>query len=276
MKLSLSVRIAESPKRKDVAAVPIEDLAPLALAAGFQGLSMRASVVSVESPPTRVAAVRSLLGGLGLSVSMVTGDLPLAINNANATDALRNIGPYLDLADGLGCRMLRVMMHHEDDIPAARTAADQAAERGIVLAHQMHWGSLFETVDGAVDVLQRLDRPNFGVTFEPANILACGGPYGAAAIEKLSPWLRNVYFQNIRLDLNSPMTFNTRTRGPVGVQFIALDDIAGIDPSPLIAALKHVGYDGWFSVHQPLRDGQSVEDAIQEAAGLFLPLLHEN
>jgi len=276
MKLSLSVRIAESPKRKDVAAVPIEDLAPLALAAGFQGLSMRASVVSVESPPTRVAAVRSLLGGLGLSVSMVTGDLPLAINNANATDALRNIGPYLDLADGLGCRMLRVMMHHEDDIPAARAAADQAAERDIVLAHQMHWGSLFETVDGAVDVLQRVDRPNFGVTFEPANILACGGPYGAAAIEKLSPWLRNVYFQNIRLDPVSPMTFNTRTRGPVGVQFIALDDIAGIDPSPLIAALKRVGYDGWFSVHQPLRDGQSVEDAIQEAAGLFLPLLREN
>ena len=30
--------------------------------------------------------------------------------------------------------------------------------------------------------------------------------------------------------------------------------------------------DGWFTVHQPLRDGQSVEDAIREAAGLFRPL----
>ena len=58
MKLSLSVRIAESPKRKDVAAVPVEDLAPMARRAGFQGLSMRASVVSIDSPPARVAAVR--------------------------------------------------------------------------------------------------------------------------------------------------------------------------------------------------------------------------
>jgi sugar phosphate isomerase/epimerase len=70
------------------------------------------------------------------------------------------------------------------------------------------------------------------------------------------------------------MTFNTRSRGPVGVRYVALDDPAGIDPLPLIAALQRIGYDGWFSVHQPLRDGQGVDDAIGEAAGLFLPLLN--
>lgn len=273
MKLSLSVRIAESPKRKDVAAVPIEDLAPLARDAGFQGLSMRASVVSVDWPPARVAAVRTLLDGFGLPVSMVTGDLPLAINNAGATDALRNITPYLDLAAGLGCSLLRVMMHGADDIALARRAADQAAEREMSLSHQMHWGSLFETVDGAVDVLQRIDRPNFGVTYEPANMLACGSPYGEDAIARLAPWLRNVYFQNIRLDPDSPMTFNTRCRGPVNVRFIGLEDPAGIDPAPIIGALKRIGYDGWFSVHQPLDDGQTVEAAVREAAMLFRPLL---
>ncbi len=273
MKLSLSVRIAESPKRKDVAAVPVEDLAPMARRAGFQGLSMRASVVSIDSPPARVAAVRHLLDGLGLPVSMVTGDLSLAINNAEAPGALRNIAPYLDLAEGLGCGLLRVMMHDESDIAAAQRAADQAAERQMTLSHQMHWGSLFETVDGAVDVLQRINRPNFGVTYEPANMLACGSAYGVEAIERLSPWLRNVYFQNIRLDPDSPMTFNTRSLGPVNVRFIALDDSAGIDPAPIIFALKRIGYDGWFSVHQPLGEGQRVDAAIQEAAGMLLPLL---
>jgi sugar phosphate isomerase/epimerase len=273
MKLSLSVRIAESPKRKDVAALPIEQLAPLAAAAGFTGMSMRASVVSIDSPPSRVAEVRGLLDGLGLAVSMVTGDLPLAINNAEATRALRGIGLYLDLADGLGCGLLRVMMHGEDDIPAARRAADEAAERGIALSHQMHFGSLFETVDGAMDVLRRVDRPNFGVTFEPANMLACGDPYDAESVKRLSPWLLNVYFQNIRLDPGSPMTFNTRTRGPVNVRYVALDDPSGIDPAPLISALKSIGYDGWFSVHQPDFDGQGVDKAVREAADLFRPML---
>lgn len=273
MKLSLSVRIAESPKRKDVAAVPLEELAPMARDAGFQGLSMRASVVCVDSPPARVAAVRSLLDGLGLPVSMVTGDLPLAINNAGATGALRNITPYLDLAAGLGCGLLRVMMHGEGDIALARRAADQAAERQMSLSHQMHWGSLFETLDGAIDMLQRIDRPNFGVTYEPANMLACGSLYGDDAIARLAPWLRNVYFQNIRLDPQSPMTFNTRCRGAVGVRFTSLADPVGIDPLPIIGALKRIGYDGWFTVHQPLGEGQSVEAAVREAATLFMPLL---
>lgn len=273
MQLSLSVRIAESPKRKDVAAVPVETVARLAKNAGFAGLSMRASVLSVQSPTERVAQVRALLDGLGLQVSMVTGDLPLAINNADATGALRNIAPYLDLAAALDCDLIRVMLHQEPDIADARRAADIAAERGIRLSHQMHWGSLFETVEGALDVLERIGRPNFGVTYEPANMLACGADYGADAIARLVPYIFNVYFQNIRLDPDSPVTFATRCRGAVPVRFIALDDPAGIDPRPLIEALKMQGYDGWVSIHQPLLEGDTVETSIEGAAAQFRPLI---
>lgn len=273
MKLSLSVRIAESPKRKDVAAVPIETLATLAKHAGFSGLSMRASVVDIDSPAERVQSVRALLDRLGLSVSMVTGDLPLAINNAAATDALRNIEPYLNLAEAMGCDLLRVMMHADSDIADAQRAADIAAERGMRLSHQMHFGSLFETVDGALNILTRVGRPNFGVTYEPANLLACGDDYGPVAIERLSPYIFNAYYQNLCLDPESPVTFATRCRGTVAVRFIPIADPRGIDPAPLIAALKRVGYDGWMSVHQPLIDGQTAEQAIEEAARLFLPLV---
>ena len=54
---------------------------------------MRASVVSVDSPPERVAEVRRLLDGLGLAVSMVTGDVPLAANRGDVTRVLREPGP---------------------------------------------------------------------------------------------------------------------------------------------------------------------------------------
>jgi len=273
MALSLSVRIAESPRRKDVAAIPIEDLAALAKAAGFAGLSMRASVVSVHSPPARMRQVRSLLDRLGLRVSMVTGDLPLAINDAAATGALYGVTPYLDLAEGLGCSLLRVMMHHEDDIAAARRAADEAAERGMTLSHQMHWGSLFETVDGALDVLTRIDRANFGVTYEPANMLVNGAAHGQRAVERLAPYLRNVYFQNIRLDPASAMKWRSRNRGPVGVRYLDIADRSGIDGAALIEMLQRVGYDGWFSVHQPLRDGEDGDAAIRGAADLFSPMV---
>ena len=273
MQLSLSVRIAESPKRKDVAAVPVETVAGLAKAAGFAGLSMRASVVSIETPAARRDQIRERLDGLGLRVTMVTGDLPLAINNSDATGALRNIVPYLDLAEALGSGLVRVMMHDETDIPDAQRAADLAAARGIRFSHQMHWGSLFETVDGALDVLARIDRPNFGVTYEPANLLACGEDYGPGAIVRLAPHIFNAYFQNIRLDPESPVTFATRCRGGVGVRFVPLDDASGIDPQPLVGALRAAGYDGWVSIHQPLLDGETVEAVIGAAARQFLPLI---
>ena len=63
MKLSLSVRIAESPKRKDIAAVPVETVAHQAKAAGFAGLSMRASVVSIETAAERRRARRLVRRG---------------------------------------------------------------------------------------------------------------------------------------------------------------------------------------------------------------------
>jgi len=59
----------------------------------------------------------------------------------------------------------------------------------------------------------------------------------------------------------------------VALDYVALDDPTGIDVAPLIAALAEAGYDGWISVHQPLRDGQSVAEAVTEAARVFRPLV---
>lgn len=273
MKLSLSVRIAESAARKDVAAIPIEDLAPLARIAGFDGLSMRASALSVQSESERIDEVRGLLDRENLAVSMVTGNVALAANTPDAIDCLRKITPHLDLATALGARLVRIMMHNDDNIGDAQRAADEAAERGITLAHQTHWGTICETIDQALELVRRMDRSNFKITCEPSNLMACGGDYGPDAIARLAPHLANFYFQNVRLDPDGTHVFKTWRRGPVPVTYVALDDAGGIDVGPLIAALKQSGYDGWISVHQPLRAGQDVAHEIDHAARFFRSLL---
>jgi sugar phosphate isomerase/epimerase len=273
MKLSLSVRIAESPTRKDQTAVPLEDLVTLAHRTGYEGMCIRASVVSVDSPLERVAEVRELLDRHGLAVSMVTGDVPLAANDAEATKALRNVTPYLDLAERLGSTLIRVMMHEEDDIPHAQRAADEASERGIRLAHQMHWGTLFETAEDALDVAQRVGRPGFGVTYEPANLLVCGSPYGPDTIARLAPHILNVYFQNLRIDPDGGMPHPTRRLGLVRGTYVPVGDTTAIDVRAEVAGLKAIGYDGWFTIHQPLRPGQSVPEAVAEAYDAVAPLL---
>ena len=273
MKLSLSCRIAESSSRKDVAALPIEELAPLAAAAGFSGLSMRASAVSVDTSPDRVTAIRQLLDANGLAASMVMGNVALAANNSEAPACLRNITLHLDLAERLGANLVRVMIQHDNDIPHAQRSADEAKERGISLSQQTHWGTLAETIDGTLELVRRMARDNFGITFEAANLLACGDGYGPEAVRRLAPHLVNFYFQNVRLDPAGDHTFKTHAIGPVSLSYVALDDPIGIEIMPLIATLKECGYDGWVSAHQPLREGQSVTDAIDEAARVFRPLV---
>lgn len=269
MKPALSVRIAEQPRRKDRIAVAFDRLAGLAAEAGFQGLSLRASVVSVDSPEADVAAVREVLQRHGLAASMVTGDLALAVNSPEATRCLCDIRPYLALARALDCGLLRVMVHAERDVEPLRRAADEAARGGVRLAQQCHWGSMAETVDEALALIAAVARANVGITFEPANLMACGSDFGEKALRRLAPHLVNVYFQNLRLLPSSAVRFPTRTRGDVGVEFLPLDDARGIDPGSLVRTLRDVGYDGWFTVHQPCLEGQSVADAVA-SAGRFL------
>jgi hypothetical protein len=133
IKFSLSVRVAEPAKRKDIAAIPIETLTPLVKSAGFQGIFIRASVVSIDSPLKRVEFMRYLLGSQDLPESMVTRNSALAISNTTATDAIRNIAAHLDLADRLKTSLVQVMLHNESDIAFTRLAVDEAKERGLKL-----------------------------------------------------------------------------------------------------------------------------------------------
>ena len=117
MKLSLSVRIAESSSRKDIAEVPLEDLAPLARAAGFEALSMRASALPVDAAPARMQEVRNLLDREGLAVSMVTGNVALAANSGDAPSNLRDITPHLDLAESWALNLCASCSNHRTIFP---------------------------------------------------------------------------------------------------------------------------------------------------------------
>ncbi len=257
---ALSTRLAEPPGRKDASLLALREFARLAKGLGYRALSMRASQVSIDTPGEEVARAKRTLDEFGLGVSMVTGTVSLAANDARAPEALRNITPHLDLAERLGGRLVRVMLQREEDIPHARRAADEAGERGMKLAHQTHIGTLFETVDAALDVLRRLDSPHFGVTYEPSNLLVCGSPWGREAIERLAPHIVNVYLQNWRLNDEGALTLQLN-RGPILGDQIALDDARGVDYAEVFDGLRGIGWTGYVTVHQALQPGEEVAES---------------
>jgi len=205
---------------------------------------------------------------------MVTGDVPLAANTGDVARILRDPKPYGTLAQRLGCDLLRVMVRTDNEVETLQQACDLVAEQGIRLAHQTHYYTLCETVDQTLDIVGRVDRPNFGVTFEPANLLLCGSEYGRRAIERLAPYLFNAYFQNMRITPDGPVVWKPTSGQPVAAEYAPVGDHTAIDVSDMVASLRAVGYNGWFTVHQPLQPGQTVEAAIRESYAALGPLIH--
>lgn len=273
MRLSLSVRIAEGFQSKEQAMIDLATLAGLARSAGYQALCMRASQVGIHSRPEEVQGAIRILAENSLGVSMVTGDFEIVYNNEKGPGCLRRIAPYLELAQSLGAPLIRVALKHVDDIQWAQRAADLAGERGVSLAHQCHTLSLFETVDGIEETLQKIGRPNFGLILEPANLEICGQDYGPATIQRLAPWILNVYLQNQRLHPHGRITLNTWVRGPVSFDILEIHQPGGINFQRVFSGLEAIGYDGPVTVHQSAPEGGSPAESATAAARYLAPLI---
>lgn len=272
MKLSLSVRVAEAFDNKEKTSMTIEELINLATGVGYEALCMRASQVGIQSPAVEIKSISQKIREAGLGVSMVTGDFAVPRNDEHGPDGLRNITPYLDLAEVMGAHLIRVCMKKDEDIPWAQQASDEAAERDIRLAHQSHCASLFETVEGSLRVLKAVNRPNFGIIYEPANWMIAGQEYGRETIKILEPFIFNVYVQNHRLNPNGTAAVNTWGKGRVPLDHIGLWEAGGVDFDEVFTGLHNIGYRGFVTVHQAFAGIMSVENAINNSYEYLKPL----
>ncbi|WP_040592385.1 sugar phosphate isomerase/epimerase family protein [Schlesneria paludicola] len=278
MKLSLSVRIVEAPCKTKLF-VPFEELVRIAKETGYQAVCLRASAGGVDTPRSRLIEMRRCVEDAGLFVSMVTADFNVPLNNDHGPDSLRNIEPSLDVAEAVGCTLVRVCLKDRKDIPFARQAAVQAARRGMRLAHQCHTTSLFEEVEPMLKVIAEIDQPNFGLIYEPANLLLNGQSYGLETLRALRPYLVNVYVQNHRLNVAGTDELPTFCRGNVRFDHLDPWTPGGVDFEAVASALKQIGYDGTFTIHQA-QGTQSADAARAFARGCadyFGPLIrHES
>lgn len=265
MKLSLSVRIAEAACKTRLN-VPFRDLVQLARELDYRAICMRASAGGVDTPRAELEAMRRDVEEAGLTVSMVTADSDVPLNNDAGPNSLRNIGPSLDVAEALGCDLIRVCLKQPSDIEHARRAADLAAERNIRLAHQCHTTTLFEQIAPSIEVLEQIGRPNFGLIYEPANLMLCVEPYDESALRQFQPWLMNVYVQNHKLDEEGPVSLETWCLGPRRFHHIPIWEPGGVDFDAVMAGLKAIGYEGYFTVHQAYAELMGPREAATESA----------
>lgn len=270
MKISISSRITEQSNNKEKSFLSLDSFIKLASKNKFDGISLRPSMISTHSSKYLVNQAQELFKVNNMKVSMITSNIHLAKNDELASDILKNITPTLDLAEKLKTSLIRIMIKKSDDIFYAKKALDEAKERNLKLLQQTHWGTLAETLDETVTLIKTINRQNFGITFEPANLMACGSDFNNNALNQLLPHTENFYFQNIILDKKGKHIFPTTHNGDVKVKYVSLDNSKGLNVFSFLDFLKEKKYDKWFTIHQPLLEDQTVEVAIENASKLFL------
>lgn len=274
MKLSLSVRVAEKFSNKRETNIALPDLAIIAQKAGYKALCMRASMVGVHSPKRDVFTTKRITDKNNLSISMVTGDFAIPENGKEGPTCLHHITPFLDLAEQLDCTLLRVCLKNQKDIPFAQRAADEANERNIRLAHQSHTQSLFETVAGSLHTLKKINRSNFGLIYEPANLALCGQSYGQDTLQIFAPYLFNVYLQNHVPDPKGKLPMTTWTKGVVPSTLRPLDESGGINFQTVFDGLKSISYTGYVTLHHAFGDDMPPQEAANRSADFLKSFLN--
>jgi L-ribulose-5-phosphate 3-epimerase len=90
-----------------------------------------------------------------------------------------------------------------------------------------------ETAPVLVQLLQKLQRPNVGVNFDPANMILYDKGNPIAALRMLGPWIRQVHIKDAR---------RTKVPGTWGEEVAA--GTGGVDWRAFLATLRELNYAG--------------------------------
>jgi len=263
MQLSLSGRLIEVQYRYCEMSVP--DFMRFAPEYGYEAVELRATQITQDTTPAEVAEFREVADELGLGVSCLT---PPGITNDDA--GLERLQRFAGFAQTLGCDTLKVWTN---DIAWMQRACDYLLPLSLTLAAQVHTGGAFETIDSCLATLRQLNRNNFGILYDPANLFEAGQDHDEEAAKSLGKHIRQLSVQNIRLaSADEPDVWEHEGRHFCRCM---LGDPGGLDYESVFRGLRAIGFDGYVTLNEPKPTQMEVESFARKAAEELRKLLSQ-
>ncbi len=246
MKLSLSGRMFEVDYQ--YCELSMADFAATARDIGYQGVELRKTQVSLDTPAQEVTQIARIIEKAGLEVTCVT-TRGVSLKDQENFELFKK---YVRLAETLGCKLIKA----GGDIPWVRRAADYAAEHGITTAGNTHIKTPFETVSSALERLRAIGRKNYRLIYDPANLFMAQEDYGAKTVEKLADF---ICYVTVQCPQSVPLKQEEGLFEYKG--FAYKQGLPGEEGTPnfnsVFRGLHRIGYEGWVSVVEPEREGMT-------------------
>ncbi|MFD3274500.1 sugar phosphate isomerase/epimerase family protein [Paenibacillus dendritiformis] len=232
---------------------------------GFEGIEIacREPHLSPDSPPSRVEEIRALADRYGLFIPALAGYMGhfSEADEEACMRALDEVRKLLKHAERLGAGMLRIFpggpnaflaqpSYYEKAARWLRRCAEEAEGHGKRIVLEIHNGSLIETADDALRLLNLVGAGSIGIILDAGNMYIADTDYGRDSVLKLGRHLFHIHVKDEkRIEAaGAPGTFVNRTRhGEESFLQCRLGE-GETDHRELFAALRDTGYNGWITL----------------------------
>jgi len=235
MRIGLSGFLFEEDYRRQ--SVSFEQFCRIARSAGYDGVELRRTQITPDSPADEKGRMRAVLSEQGLEVVCLTAR-GMPSGGQERDDYLQR---YLALCQEFGCGLLKA-----GGEPAwLGEAAARAEEFGVRLATNTHLNTPLETVAGIAEYLREIGTDKFGLLYDCMHLAIAEQDY-LGGIETFCPRIGNVLIQCVRPGGEGEEAVISREgRGFVRTR---IDQEPVQDWPAVFEKLKRLNYEGWITV----------------------------
>ncbi len=214
--------------------VPIGDILPILSDANFDAAEVWWPHVA-ELSYQELPGLAGQLHNFGLETAMLSPYFDFTGSQQSARESVELGKRVLESADQLDSRGIRcftgkVGSADADEAQWQRTveSLQELAEAGpdVVWALETHPRNLMDNVDATRELMQRVDRANVGLIFQPSTFLG----HEMDALDALAPWIRHVHATNKRDGQRASLAEGE------------------MDYAAIVQALRDRDFDGYISV----------------------------
>jgi len=232
MKLSLSGRLIEVQYR--YCELDLKEFIEFAHSCEYDAVELRPTQITAHTTKKDLKELRRVLDASGIDVSCIM------------TPGLERLKSYAEFAHILNCNTLKAWVNNIEWI---QRASDLLQSLTLRLATQIHTGGPFETIESCINTLEAINRKNFGIFYDAANLFEAGEEYGESSIKRLGNYIFQLSVQNVR-----PAEPGEPDAGEHQGRYFArcdLGDPRGLDYDSIFRGLVSVGFDDYVTLNEP-------------------------
>lgn len=233
------------------------------------------SGIPYEADDAFVQSVRDEADALGLAVAATTpylnryNDLDEAVRQ-NEVKMLKRV---IDMTRILGGESVRIyggaFQDDETDpdgakraqlVKSLRECGDYAAQFGIHLSIENHFGTMTTTAHRTMEVIRAVDHPSVGILYDQANLAFLPAEEYEEALALQKGHIFYVHVKDLVYRGGKPQQFRSDSVSHISEEIRTVySKIPGdgvLDWPAILRGLKGIGYDGWLSLEYERRWGK--------------------